>query len=454
MSHIFVSYRRSDSNWATDRLITSLRDRFGHPAVFHDNDNIEPGRDFREAITQSLSGCCVLLVVIGEHWIDVEDERGKKRLDNPDDWVRIEVESGLSRQEVVVIPVVLRPARMPTADQLPTSLSELAYRQELAIFPGGDFEVGFAKLTAAIDKALRSRGIETHRAIDRKKRGGWAGLRSHPLLAGVIIALTVVAIIVGTVVALTRQITSGQRVHIGQGASADERDLEQLARRYRDHPVAPDRETQIEEREVEALGQPDYSNFEFRFDERIWLLHDYRPELVTPDSVYQSAMVMERTVLLVKTAPVKQIRFQARTMGRDLVFSPKAGCPPSHVEMDGGTIKTGVYRTLSKHLCFDVSKIDINEPFSIAFRTSYWDAPGEASRWIGATSYPGCLRLRVVGIGPASGAFEKFERKKCDSFESPVEPCLDGLAIVAGDRGAFLWSISNPDPSKIYMFFF
>jgi TonB family protein len=124
---IFVSYRRSDSQGEAGRLFDDLVQHFGEATVFMDVAAIEAGRDFRKAIEEGVTKCGVLLVVIGSGWLDAKDERGARRLDDPSDFVRIETASALKR-DIPVIPVLVRGARMPSSDQLPEELKELAYR--------------------------------------------------------------------------------------------------------------------------------------------------------------------------------------------------------------------------------------------------------------------------------------------------------------------------------------
>jgi len=124
---IFVSYRRSDSQGEAGRLFDDLAQRFGDGTIFMDVAAIEAGRDFRKAIEEGVAKCGVLLVVIGVGWLDAKDERGARRLDDPSDFVRIETASALKR-DIPVIPVLVRGARMPSAEQLPEELKELAYR--------------------------------------------------------------------------------------------------------------------------------------------------------------------------------------------------------------------------------------------------------------------------------------------------------------------------------------
>jgi TonB family protein len=124
---IFVSYRRRDSQGEAGRLFDDLAKHFGEDTVFMDVAAIEAGRDFRKAIEEGVTKCGVLLVVIGSEWLDAKDEHGTRRLNDPSDFVRIETASAL-RRDIPVIPVLVRGAKMPSAEQLPDELKELAYR--------------------------------------------------------------------------------------------------------------------------------------------------------------------------------------------------------------------------------------------------------------------------------------------------------------------------------------
>jgi len=124
---IFISYRRHDSEGEAGRLFDDLVGHFGERSVFMDVAAIEVGRDFRKAIDESVATCGVLLAMIGPGWLDAQNESGKRRLEDPDDFVRIETASAL-RRDIPVIPVLVRGAKMPRADRLPTDLADLAYR--------------------------------------------------------------------------------------------------------------------------------------------------------------------------------------------------------------------------------------------------------------------------------------------------------------------------------------
>jgi TIR domain len=129
---IFISYRRSDTEGEAGRLFDDLAGRFSERAVFMDVDAIEPGRDFRKAIQESIHSCSVLLAIIGQQWLESTDEYGHRRLDDEGDYLRLEIASALQR-DIPVIPVLVRGARLPRADQLPADLQDLAYRNAVEL---------------------------------------------------------------------------------------------------------------------------------------------------------------------------------------------------------------------------------------------------------------------------------------------------------------------------------
>ena len=93
---------------------------------------IEPGQDFRKAIDQSVASCSVLLAVIGVQWLESRDAAGSRRLDDPGDFVRIELASAL-RSGVPIVPVLVRGSKMPRPEDLPEDLRDLAYRNAVEL---------------------------------------------------------------------------------------------------------------------------------------------------------------------------------------------------------------------------------------------------------------------------------------------------------------------------------
>jgi len=121
---IFISYRRQESGHFAGRLSDRLADSFGANRVFMDVDTIRPGVDFAEAISRAVETSNVLLAIIGPHWLATMDEQGRRRLDDPDDIVRLEIEAALAR-DVRIIPILVDDAAMPRRQDLPESLTDL-----------------------------------------------------------------------------------------------------------------------------------------------------------------------------------------------------------------------------------------------------------------------------------------------------------------------------------------
>ena len=153
---IFVSYRRQETSHLAGRLYDRLADRFGESQVFIDVDAIEPGVDFAEEIFRAVAACKVLLAIIGAAWLTATDERGGRRLDDPDDIVRLEIEAALARG-VRVIPILVEGAVMPTRQDLPESLAGLTRRNALVI-RHESFRYDAGRLVTAIERVLAAPG--------------------------------------------------------------------------------------------------------------------------------------------------------------------------------------------------------------------------------------------------------------------------------------------------------
>lgn len=128
---IFISYRREDSKYQARILHAALRAVLPPENVFMDVDSIPPGVNFRRILKEWVDQCDTLLALIGPGWLGAaEAKAGRRRLDNPADFVRIEIGEALAR-DIPVVPVLLDGTPMPSADELPDDLRELAYRQAL-----------------------------------------------------------------------------------------------------------------------------------------------------------------------------------------------------------------------------------------------------------------------------------------------------------------------------------
>jgi hypothetical protein len=129
---VFICYRREDTAAHAGRLYDAMVNRFGERNVFMDVE-MAPGVDFVERITEVVSACQVLIVVMGPNWATVTDEDGGARIADPDDFVRLEVETALRRPDVTPIPALVSEARMPKREQLPPELQSLARRNALEL---------------------------------------------------------------------------------------------------------------------------------------------------------------------------------------------------------------------------------------------------------------------------------------------------------------------------------
>ncbi len=133
---IFISYRRADSAAEAGRLYDRLAEQFGRRNVFMDVDDIGPGEDYLDAIERRVSACDTLIVLLGPGWVEAADNTGRRRLDDPGDLARLEVEAALKRN-VRVIPILIDGVKMPGPEHLPESLQGLLRRQAVTLSHAG-----------------------------------------------------------------------------------------------------------------------------------------------------------------------------------------------------------------------------------------------------------------------------------------------------------------------------
>ncbi len=168
MGHaIFISYRRDDSEGEAGRLFDDLTAAFGASNVFMDVAGISPGADFRKAIDDNVVSCGVLLAIIGPRWAGITDAAGKRRLEDPNDFVALEIASALKRN-VPVIPVLVHEATMPPADQLPEALKDLAYRNSVELTHtrwNSDCQLLIEALKAYVKPAKSDAGDPVHATV-------------------------------------------------------------------------------------------------------------------------------------------------------------------------------------------------------------------------------------------------------------------------------------------------
>jgi hypothetical protein len=158
---IFINYRLDDSMSAAGRLHDRLAQTFGRDSLFMDVDHIPAGVDFVEYLNSQVTACDVFLAVIGPNWLDAKDDDGRRRFDNPDDFVTIEIAAALARN-IRVIPILVDGARTPKADKLPDSVKPLVRRNAVEVRNthfGRDVEA----LVNKVHEALKSARSVTRR---------------------------------------------------------------------------------------------------------------------------------------------------------------------------------------------------------------------------------------------------------------------------------------------------
>jgi eukaryotic-like serine/threonine-protein kinase len=189
---IFISYRRSDTPDAVGRIYDRLVTEFGKARVFKDVDSIPLGQDFRGHLNGIIGGCVAVLAIIGPKWIDTRNSAGQRRLEDPDDFVRIELEAALARS-VPVVPVLVGHAPMPGTSQLPSTLSSLAFRQSIEVRPDPDFHNDATRLVTALKAIIDPNApvvAPVPEAVARPGRPlGWIGAFTLAALAAAALAI-------------------------------------------------------------------------------------------------------------------------------------------------------------------------------------------------------------------------------------------------------------------------
>ena len=194
---IFISYRRQDTAAYAGRIYDRLSAKYGEHNVFMDIDRIEPGQDFVDAINHSVAEAGVLLVLIGREWIKMTDKSGLPRLDNPEDFVRLEILAGLE-QKTVIIPVLLADAEMPSAKLLPAPLQPFARRNAIEI-SDSRFHSDVDRLIEAIEKIFNPQRatVPPIRPEQRNQSSTpFSNVSSRPNMGFIAAAVAAVALIV------------------------------------------------------------------------------------------------------------------------------------------------------------------------------------------------------------------------------------------------------------------
>jgi hypothetical protein len=182
---VIISYRRSDTAGHAGRIYDRLALALGADTVFMDIEGIGAGSDFTRAIQGAVGSSQALVAIIGREWLDTRDDEGKRRLDDAQDWVRLEIATALQR-DIVVIPVLVEGARMPRERDLPPDLAGLAKRQALEI-SDTRFNSDVERLVAAIRNEAAGSGPQAPPS--------WRQPRVWVPLLGVLVVFASVALV-------------------------------------------------------------------------------------------------------------------------------------------------------------------------------------------------------------------------------------------------------------------
>ena len=166
-SRIFISYRREENADAAGRLCDNLMAHFGADHIFMDVDYIEPGEDFVQVIKEAVSSCQILIAVIGKGWLASSKDGITRRLDNPNDFVRLEIATALSRN-VRVIPVLVQRAEMPSSQDLPDDLTELSRRHAFEL-SHTRWKRDVESLISSLQRTLEKQQQEAQRKLEEEE---------------------------------------------------------------------------------------------------------------------------------------------------------------------------------------------------------------------------------------------------------------------------------------------
>ena len=165
---VFISYRRDDSAGHAGRVHDRLEREFGRDLLFMDVDAVPLGVNFVKVLSEEVAKCDVLVAVIGPNWLNARDEDGNRRLDNPHDFVRIEIGAALQRN-IPVIPILLDGAKVPKPNQLPKELEEFSLRNGLDV-RHASFHNDIDRLVQSLKGQLADADARRHDEDERRRQ--------------------------------------------------------------------------------------------------------------------------------------------------------------------------------------------------------------------------------------------------------------------------------------------
>src|SRR5262245_22489652 len=158
-NQIFISYRRDDEPGTTGRIYDRLGKEFGKKVIFKDVNSIPAGEDVKPYIISAINKCKIVLVIIGEQWIKIKDEKGVPRIQAPDDYVRMEIEEAIRRKKLI-IPLLINNTKMPREDKIPDSIKGLVSKNGVKIGHDPNFDFDIGNLIGKLEKYLKAQPSE------------------------------------------------------------------------------------------------------------------------------------------------------------------------------------------------------------------------------------------------------------------------------------------------------
>jgi hypothetical protein len=193
---IAISYRREDSLPIAGRLYDRLLAKFGKPSIFMDFDSIRPGLDFREQIKETIERCNLVVAVIGPHWVGQQVD-ASRRIDDPNDFVRLEIAYALKR-DIPIIPVLVNNTPMPKPETLPPDIHGLVYRHALPLDSGIDFHQHADRVISGICNVVNmpAQSQAPPQKSDKKETAGARRPRNQLLVATALVLALAAALAV------------------------------------------------------------------------------------------------------------------------------------------------------------------------------------------------------------------------------------------------------------------
>jgi hypothetical protein len=433
----------------SQRLFDRISKQFG-TSVFCDVDGIKAGDNYRDSLLSAAAVCNAMVVVIGPAWFGANPD-GSRRIDDPNDWVVREVSMALERN-ISVLPVLIDPAQRPSEVDLPLSIKELASLESITVYNGKQFESSVRTVIDAL-VMMQERKAGQVRLLTLRTRRSLSVLR-HPLS---IVTLILATIIVGLGAWWIRgQVDSkGRRIDdnvVNTWAKADSMKLQKEIEAMKARALEPVTERSPDTETTASLGSPDYGSFDILSDERFWDLRGWLDLSDPACASKQSLAVMTRTSRILKAAPAREIRFEARTDGVDVFLTCLTPKERAREILQEQASFVGARSTKVRQLVVDVDDVAVGEEFIVKTKATYVNSLQDPKdRWIGAIGYPRSDRIRIVVLLPIDRPLKGYRLQTAPSTrDEPQEYFGPRRLIESEDMLSLMWEVPNPESGFVY----